>query len=74
MNERITSVFRMFSIVKIGVFVCVILLLSVGGMAVIFIKNINDRMDDSITQMRDMSLRRYLCYSASLYAKEHMLI
>ena len=64
----------MFRVFKIGVFICVVLLLVVAIISIAFIKNINDKMSDSIESLKDQTIRRYLSSTASILAKEYMMI
>ena len=49
----------MFSIFKIGVFICVMLLLAAGVSSTIFIKNLNEKMELSIDSLVDQTIRRF---------------
>jgi hypothetical protein len=70
-NIEVTN--RWVKIVKIGIFVVIVLLITSGVASTVTIKNVNDNLNDAISKINDMTVRLTQALKASEISKELLL-
>jgi hypothetical protein len=64
----------LIKIIKIGIVICLLLLIAVGATSTSVISDINTSMDDAISKLIDMGMRRFMSVDASMKSHELLII